>query len=49
MPLGSYTLFHSNAKLSREQKIKVYTWVNAMMDTMEVRYPIDSLERTKKA
>ncbi len=49
MPMGSYTLIHSNAKLNREQKIKVYTWVNEMMDTMKVRYPIDSLERIKKA
>jgi hypothetical protein len=48
MPLQSYTIIHGDAKLSKEQKVLVYTWVNAMMDTMKLHYPIDSLERKKK-
>jgi Haem-binding domain len=48
MPLESYTIIHGNAKLSRVQKIEIYTWANAMMDSMKVKYPIDSLERKKK-
>ncbi len=47
MPLTSYTLIHGNAKLSKEQKVIVYAWVNAMLDTMKLHYPIDSLERKK--
>jgi Haem-binding domain len=49
MPLKSYTIIHSDAKLSKEQKVDVYNWTNAMMDSMKVKYPIDSLERPKKA
>jgi hypothetical protein len=49
MPLKSYTIIHSDAKLSKDQKIAIYNWTNAMMDSMKVKYPIDSLERPKKA
>ncbi len=49
MPLKSYTIIHGDAKLSKEQKIEIYNWTNAMMDSMKVKYPIDSLERPKKA
>ncbi len=48
MPLKSYTIIHSYAKLSKEQKVEIYKWTNAMMDSMKVKYPIDSLERPKK-
>jgi Haem-binding domain len=48
MPLQSYTLIHRNAKLSKEQKVEIYNWTNAMMDSMKIKYPIDSLERLKK-
>jgi Haem-binding domain len=48
MPLQSYTIIHGNAKLSKEQKVQIYNWTNAMMDSMKVKYPIDSLERPKK-
>jgi Haem-binding domain len=49
MPLKSYTIIHGDAKLSKEQKVEIYKWTNAMMDSMKVKYPIDSLERPKKA
>jgi Haem-binding domain len=48
MPLKSYTIVHGDAKLSKEKKVAIYNWTNAMMDSMKVRYPIDSLERPKK-
>jgi hypothetical protein len=49
MPLKSYTIIHGDAKLSKEQKVAIYNWTNAMMDSMKVKYLIDSLERPKKA
>jgi hypothetical protein len=48
MPLKSYTIIHGDAKLSKEQKVQIYNWTNAMMDSMKLKYPIDSLERPKK-
>jgi Haem-binding domain len=48
MPLKSYTIIHGDAKLTKEQKVQIYNWTNAMMDSMKVKYPIDSLERPKK-
>jgi hypothetical protein len=48
MPLKSYTIIHGDAKVSKEQKVEIYNWTNAMMDSMKVKYPIDSLERPKK-
>ena len=49
MPLQSYTIIHGDAKLTKEQKVQVYSWSNAIMDSMKLKYPIDSLERPKKA
>lgn len=43
MPLNSYLWIHKNAKLSDGQKVTIYNWVNAVMDTMKAKYPIDSL------
>jgi hypothetical protein len=48
MPLKSYTIIHGDAKLSKEQKVEIYKWTNSTMDSMKVKYPIDSLERPKK-
>lgn len=44
MPLTSYTLIHSDAKLSEVQRDAITVWANALIDTMEARYPKDSLE-----
>lgn len=44
MPLTSYTLIHGDAKLSDVQKESLINWANGMIDTMEARYPKDSLE-----
>jgi len=43
MPLQSYLLLHTDAKLSREQKEKVFAWVDAARAHMEALYPPDSL------
>ncbi len=45
MPLPSYTLIHVNAILTPEEKGRILQWVQAMEDTMKVRYPADSLKR----
>lgn len=47
MPLNSYTWIHKDAKLSMEEKTKITNWAQSVMDTMKVRYPIDSLIRKK--
>jgi hypothetical protein len=45
MPLGSYTLIHTNAKLNSEQKLAVANWVVALRDSIKAHYPADSLVR----
>lgn len=47
MPLDSYLWIHKNAKLNEDQKATIYNWVNATMDSMKARYPIDSLIKKK--
>ena len=45
MPLGSYTLIHRDAILSKEQKELLINWSGQMMDTMKASYPPDSLKK----
>jgi hypothetical protein len=47
MPLDSYTWVHKDAKLTEDEKNKIYNWANSIMDTMKAKYPIDSLIRKK--
>ncbi|MCX6210417.1 MAG: heme-binding domain-containing protein [Bacteroidetes bacterium] len=47
MPLYSYTLIHSDAKLSKEDKEVLIAWAKANMDSMKAKYPIDSLIKKK--
>jgi hypothetical protein len=47
MPLNSYTWMHKDARLTEEEKNKIISWANAVMDTMKAHYPIDSLLRKK--
>jgi len=47
MPLDSYTWIHKDAKLSDDEKNKIYNWANSIIDTMKAKYPIDSLIRKK--
>jgi hypothetical protein len=44
MPLPSYLLIHTDAKLSDAQKKKLIDWANAMRDSMQTKYPADSLQ-----
>jgi hypothetical protein len=44
MPLPSYLLIHRYAKLSPDEKSLLVRWSTAMMDTMKVEYPPDSLK-----
>jgi hypothetical protein len=43
MPLTSYTLIHTNARLSNEQSLLISQWANAVHDSIKARYPADSL------
>jgi hypothetical protein len=43
MPLESYTLIHTDAKLSENDKALITNWAQGIMDTLKARYPADSL------
>lgn len=43
MPLQSYTLIHTNARLTAEEKAVLTNWANAIRDTIQSKYPADSL------
>ena len=47
MPLESYTWVHKDAKLTKEEKEKIIAWSKAIRDTMEAKYPMDSLVAKK--
>jgi hypothetical protein len=48
MPLPSYTWTHSEARLTKEERIAITRWAQSIMDTMKQRYPIDSLIKPRK-
>jgi hypothetical protein len=48
MPLESYTLIHTETKLSAEQKAIIKNWVNSSRDSIKEHYPEDSLKRPKR-
>lgn len=47
MPLPSYLIIHTDARLSQEQKGKLVAWTNALRDSMIATSSADSLERRK--
>jgi hypothetical protein len=47
MPMKSYKLAHSNARLTDAQKQLLITWANSVMNTMKAQYPIDSLVKKR--
>jgi Haem-binding domain len=49
MPLNSYTVIHTNAKLTDAEKETLYTWCEATRDSIKARYPADSLVIKKKS
>jgi hypothetical protein len=48
MPLSSYTLIHTYAKLNSTQKDSLINWSRAIRDSLKARYPADSLILPKK-
>jgi len=49
MPLSSYTLIHTNAKLSEQQKSAIANWVAVLRDSIKAQYPADSLKKPQQA
>ena len=47
MPLNSYLWIHKDAKLTSSEKSSLINWAKGIMDSMEVKYPIDSLVRKR--
>lgn len=47
MPLSSYTLIHTNAKLTDQEKATLTDWANSIRATMKAKYPADSLIRKR--
>jgi len=43
MPIWSYTLIHTNAKLTDEEKQTLINWAQGIRNTMKAKYPADSL------
>ena len=43
MPLSSYNLIHTYAKLTERQKLTIYNWTATLKDTIKANYPADSL------
>jgi hypothetical protein len=48
MPLYSYTIVHTQAKLSEQQKSILIKWVNSTMAKMKADYHPDSLKMKRK-
>ena len=43
MPLGSYTVIHTNAKLTDAEKQTLTAWSEGIRNEMKTKYPTDSL------
>lgn len=43
MPISSYTITHTDARLTTEQKQTLINWATSIMDTLKATYPADSL------
>jgi hypothetical protein len=49
MPLTSYTIIHTDAKLTDPEKSALVAWAESIRNSMKQTYPPDSLIRKKKA
>jgi len=47
MPIKSYKWTHKDARLTTEERTKITSWAESVMDSMKAKYPIDSLIRKK--
>ena len=48
MPLKSYTLAHRDAVLSEAQKTALIGWAQAVQDSLQARFPADSLQMRRR-
>lgn len=48
MPLNSYTWIHKDAILTDDEKGKLTSWAQGIVDSLSAKYPPDSLVRPKK-
>lgn len=48
MPLPSYIVVHTDAKLNENQKKLLSQWAVGIMDTLKANYPADSLRRPQR-
>jgi len=48
MPLSSYTVVHTNAKLNKDQKDLLVNWSRSVRDSLKAIYPADSLIMPKR-
>lgn len=48
MPLDSYTWIHKDAILTADEKAKLTSWAQGIMDQMKQTYPADSLKRPQR-
>ena len=48
MPLSSYTLIHTYAKLTPEQKLRVINWADSTSAIIRANNPADSLIMKRK-
>ncbi len=48
MPITSYTIIHSYAKLDEGQRKLVADWANSLHDSIKATYPADSLKVVKR-
>lgn len=48
MPLSSYTMIHTKARLNANQKNILIQWAQTMMDSIKMHTPPDSLVRKKR-
>lgn len=48
MPLPSYLIIHTDARLSQQQKDRLTSWATAVRDSMKAVYPVDSLGKGRR-
>ncbi len=49
MPLKSYTLIHTDARLTDAEKEKIFAWCNNVRSFIKAKYPADSLLLKKES
>lgn len=47
MPLGSYTIIHTDSRLTDQEKVTLTNWANSIRAAIKAKYPADSLVRKR--